>query len=136
MYKLVGILLLFTLFTYCTEDPVKFRSRNTIPKNDFVSILVEMHLMDVMTNHHAFYNKYSSKDSLDIYGYIFEKYGYSRVEFDSTVSNYTRNPVLYERVYNDVMLKLNYILDTLQKNDPKFENNGMEIKKTKDGTVF
>ncbi len=79
--------------------------------------------MDAMIDSPPFYGKYSSQDTVDIYGSIFQKYGYTREKFDSTVSAYSRNPVRYERVYNDVLMKLNLILDTLQRQDPKFEKD-------------
>ena len=85
--------------------------------------------MDAATNHYQFYNIYSSQDTVDTYGGIFEKYGYTKAEFDTTVANYSRQPELYERVYNEVLMKLNYMLDTLQSNDPMFDTEGKKLKK-------
>lgn len=77
--------------------------------------------MEAITGKSEYYRKYSSKDTLDIYGPIIQKYGYSREQFDSTVASYVRKPEIYEKIYNEVLMKLNYMLDTLRKNDPMFE---------------
>ena len=103
------------------NDPLKFRKKDTIPRKDFVSILAEMHILDAMTSHHSFYGIYIPQDTLDIYGHIYKKYGYTRTDFDSTVAQYIMKPELFDRVYNEVLMKLNYMLDTLEKNSPVFE---------------
>lgn len=77
--------------------------------------------MESIVGGYEYYRKYSEKDTLDIYGAILEKYGYTRVQFDSTVAAYSRRPDLYERVYNEVLMKLNFMLDTLHRNNPQFE---------------
>ena len=121
------IILLFN----CTQDPFNFRRGKNIPKDDFVSIIAEIHLMDAITDHHRLYNEFSSADTLHLYKYILDKYGYTQAEFDTTVVNYSRRPDKYERVYNEVLMKLNYMLDTLQQIDPVFEKDEIESKRSR-----
>jgi hypothetical protein len=122
MRKIFFLILLVTVFS-CGEKFSRFNRNQNIPKRKFVSILAEIHIMETITGRHEYYQKFSSKDSVDTYNNIIEKYGYTREDFDSTVAAYTRRPELYEKVYNEVLMKLNYMLDTLRKNDPKFERN-------------
>jgi len=120
--KIIFLILLVITFS-CGDSFFGFRRNKNIPKKKFVSILAEIHLMETMIGRHEFYHKYSSKDSIDVYIDIIEKHGYTRRDFDSTVSAYTRKPELYEKVYTEVLMKLNYMLDTLRNNDPRFERN-------------
>ena len=121
MHRIYLLILLFVTLSCCSDEFSRVKRRYTIPRNKFVSILTEIHVMEGITAKPEYYRKYSSKDTLDIYGYIIEKHGYSRQQFDSTVAAYSRRPEMYEKVYNEVLMKLNYMRDTLRKNDPKFE---------------
>ena len=123
MHRILILILIFSLSCCAKSDPTKFKKKNTIPKDDFVSILVEMHVMDAMITSPEFYQKYSFQDTVEVYGSIFKKYGYTREEFDYTVSAYTKRPVRYDKIYNDVLMKLNFAIDTLQKQSPKFDKD-------------
>jgi hypothetical protein len=46
-----------------------------------------------------------------ILGPILEKHGVSRQMFDTTLYEYSRNPELFDQVYNDVLMKLDILLD-------------------------
>jgi hypothetical protein len=135
MLRTLFFTILFLSTSFCARDPLKFRKSQTIPEKDLILIIAEMHLMDAMTNHYELYYRFSSKDTIDINGDILDKYGYSRAEFDSSIVNYTKRPDLYERLYNDVLMKLNYMLDTLQDNNPQFENERMNLSREKQGLV-
>lgn len=88
-------------------------------------MLAEIHVMQVMSGRYEFFHKYSANDSIDFYSYIIEKYGYTRQDFDSTVAAYSRRPELYEKVYNEVLMKLHFMLDTLKKNDPEHKEKDL-----------
>jgi hypothetical protein len=135
MLRTIIFIILFLSTSFCSRDPLKFRKSQTIPEKKLITILAEMHLMDAMTNHYEFYYRFDPKDTIDINGAILEKYGYSRAEFDSSIVNYTKRPDLYESLYNDVLMKLNYMLDTIQNNDPQFEKERMELSREKQGLV-
>jgi len=126
MQRTVIFILLVVMLSFCSDEFSRFHRRHTIPRNKFVAILSEIHIMEAITGKSEYYRKYSSKDTLDIYIHIIEKYGYTREEFDSTVASYSRSPERYEKVYNEVLMKLNYMLDTLRKNDPQFQHDQME----------
>ena len=82
-----------------------------IPREELVDILVEIHLMDGITNDRKFYRRYEGVDSIDLLGPILEKHGVTVQMLDTTIFEYTRYPVLLDQVYNDVIMKLNIMLD-------------------------
>jgi hypothetical protein len=93
-----------------------------IPREELVDILVEIHLMDGITNDRKFYRRYEGVDSIDLLGPILEKHGVTVQMFDTTIFEYTRYPVLLDQVYNDVIMKLNIMLDE-NDNVPDDEKN-------------
>ena len=115
------ILLLAILFVIsCKNDPTQLRRSDLIPKNKLVSILTEMHMVDAMSNSNQVNTNFPTGDSIDIYGHIFKKYKVSPAEFDTTIARYSRRPDLFLKIYNDVIIRLNYIKDTVNNNRPKF----------------
>lgn len=93
-----------------------------IPREELVDILVEIHLMDGITNDRKFYRRYEGVDSIDLLGPILEKHGVTVQMFDTTIFEYTKYPVLLDQVYNDVIMKLNIMLDE-NDNVPDDEKN-------------
>lgn len=96
--------------------------KKTISGNEFldrevlVNVLVDIHLMDAMTNDRKFHRRYDA-DSIDILTPIFDKYGITREKFDTTMYIYSRYPELLDQVYNDVLIKLNVMMDENDKSD-------------------
>ncbi len=74
-------------------------------------MLVDLHLVDGITNDRKFYRSYEEVDSVDLLGPILEKYEVSQQMFDTTMYEYSRYPEIFDRVYNDVLTKLNIMLD-------------------------
>lgn len=97
-----------------------------IPREKFVEMLTDIHMVDVLTVGPAFTRKYQPDDSLDIYGSVFKKYNVTKADFDSTVAMYIRQPEIYLKVYDEVLLKLNYMLDTLRDTKPVFTKEDIE----------
>lgn len=119
---------LVILLSSCNEDPTKYKikKKKVVEREKFVDILAEIHLMDAITNNAEYFRKYEPEDSVDLYSSIFEKYGVTKARFDSTVSAYTKKPELYLEIYDEVILELNYRLDTLRDNTPQFEREEEE----------
>ena len=91
-----------------------------------MDVLVDIHLVDGITNDRKFYRKYTEVDSVDVLGPIFEKHHVTRQMFDTTMFVYSRYPDLMDQVYNDVLMKLNIMLD---ENDREDEEASGEISK-------
>lgn len=111
------------LLPSCADDPtkVKIPKKDAIDREEFVHILADIHLMDAITNNANYFRRYEPGDSVDLYNSIFEKYEVTKAEFDSTVALYTKKPDLYLEVYDEVIFELNFRLDSLRENPPKFE---------------
>lgn len=114
------IISLFILLS-CSDDPTKVSKKGMIKHDKIVKILADIHVMDAITNGPGYFRKYDTNDSLDLYSPIFEKYDVTKAEFDTTVSKLSKQPELYLQIYDEVILELNYRLDTLRENEPKFE---------------
>lgn len=118
--RLILILTLLTALS-CSDDPTKVRAKHVIKKEKVVDILADIHIMDAITNGPGYFRKYNANDSVDLYSAIFDKYGVDKADFDSTISYYSKKPELFLEIYDEVILELNYRLDTLRENEPKFE---------------
>jgi hypothetical protein len=114
MPKLFLIVFLSVLFLQaCSDDPTKIKNKDLIKKDEFTEILIDIHLMDAITNSPGYFRKYDQNDSLDLYSNIFKKHNVTKAVFDSTVVSYTRRPDIYKEIYDEVLLKLNMRLDKL-----------------------
>ncbi len=105
-------------------DKKKISGKEFIPRDDMVELMLDIHLLDGITNDVKYYRKYNPNDSVDLYGLTFEDHGYNRVEFDSTLAEYSRYPNLLDELYDEVMMRLNMMQDQLdqemeEKNDFK-----------------
>ena len=121
-----GILLILS----CSDDPTKVSTKNMIERETFVNVLVDIHIMDAISNESMYFRHFAPQDSVDFYSSIFQKYNITKAEFDSTVVAYTRQPGLFKEVYDDVLLKLNVMLDEAKEIEPKFEKED-PLKKMK-----
>ena len=94
----------------CTRKK-QITGKEFIPREVFVDLLVDIHLMDGITNDRKFYRRYEEVDSIDYLGPIFEKHRVTPQMYDTTMYAYSRHPELLDQVYNDVLMKLNIMLD-------------------------
>jgi hypothetical protein len=114
-YPGIFILLLALTFTACKKQK-NITGKEFMDRDALVSVLVDIHLMDGVTQDRKFGRKYDA-DSIDILTPILEKYQVSRQMFDTTMFVYSMNPVLLDEVYNDVLIQLNVMLDEKNKED-------------------
>jgi hypothetical protein len=126
MKRLFALCFVIVFLLSCKDDIAKINNKGIISRKEFVEILADIHLIDAITDGSDFYNKFGPSDSLVLYSAIFKKHHVTKEEFDSTVSMYIRQPEVYMKVYDEVLLKLNYMLDTLRNNDPLFSHEVTE----------
>ena len=115
-YPGILILLLVLTFTACQKKK-GITGDEFIERDVLVDVLVDIHLMDGVTQDRKFGRKYDV-DSLDIFTPILEKHQVTKQMFDTTMFVYSRNPELLDKVYNDVLIKLNVMLDENNKEEP------------------
>lgn len=126
MKKILALLFLCVAIYACKDDFTKIKNKNLIPREDFVEILVGIHIADVLTSGPYFSRKIEAGDTVEINQSILKKYNVTKAQFDSTVAMYIHQPDIYNKVYDEVLLKLNYRLDTLKKNNPQFTSEATE----------
>ena len=116
--NLIFLFFSLLLITACMKKE-NITGKQYIPKEVLVEVLTEIHLVDGITEDRKYYRKYNFNDSIDLMTPIFEKYNVTREQFDSTIAEYTRYPELLDKVYDEVIMKLNQMLD---ENDEQNEN--------------
>jgi hypothetical protein len=105
-------LLLFSLLlvSACLKKE-SIKDKAFITKDVLVEVLTEIHLIDGITEDRKYYRKYNFNDSIDLMSPVFEKHNITREQFDTTIAEYSRYPELLDKVYDEVIMKLNLMLD-------------------------
>lgn len=121
--RFLGILAFLSLliFTGCSKTE-QISGKAFIEREKLVDVLVDIHLIDGVTNDRKFHRRYDA-DSIDLLSPILEKYHITQTMFDTTLATYSKHPDLFDKVYADVLIKLNVMLD---QNDKKGEEGNEE----------
>jgi hypothetical protein len=110
MRNLVYILLI-SLVLYACER--KKPGKELIPPETLVPVLVDLHLMYSIQSSPSFRSIARDVDTIDTHSYIFEKYHVSKVKFDTTIAWYSRHPELFTEIYDEVVMQLSKLSDSL-----------------------
>ena len=110
------LLLILVMLTPACQKKKSITGKEFIRREVLVDVLVDLHLADGVTNDRKFNRKYDA-DSIDILSPILDKHQVSREMFDTTLIAYSQYPELFDQVYNDVLIKLNVMLDENDKKD-------------------
>lgn len=118
-FFLISIILF--LIAACNRRP-----KDVLSKKEMVKVLTDFHLLDGVLY---------AKDSLYIgnyntyyYQYVLKKHGITQAQFDSSLAWYGKNPREFEKVYTDVILRLNHLQEDIKKG--KYHPNYLETTKT------
>jgi hypothetical protein len=112
----VLFLLLALAVSGCKKDK-RISGKEFVEREVLIDVLVDLHLVDGVTQDRQFGRKFDA-DSIDVLSPILEKHQISKQMFDTTMYVYTRNPKLLDEVYNEVLIKLNVMLDENSKEEP------------------
>jgi hypothetical protein len=108
------IFFLFLAFVFLTLSGClqkkSIKGDQYVDRETLVNVLVDMHLAEGIINDRKFHRRFEA-DSVDLLIPIFEKYGITRKKFDTTMYVYSKYPDLMDEVYNDVLIRLNVMLD-------------------------
>ncbi|MGW8315540.1 MAG: DUF4296 domain-containing protein [Bacteroidales bacterium] len=116
-----GVFLWFVallIFTGCLQKK-NIKGDAFVEREVLVDMLVDIHLAEGVSNDRKFHHRFEA-DSVDMLGPILQKYGVTRQKFDTTMYTYSRYPELMDEIYNEVLIKLNVMLD---ENDQETEAN-------------
>lgn len=95
----------------------KISGNEYIDREVLVHVIMDMHLIDGITNDMKYYRKFNPDDSIDIYKPIFKKYNIDREMYDRTISEYSKYPKLMDDVYDEVLMQLNLLQDRIENED-------------------
>lgn len=108
------VLILILLSSGCSNKK-QIRGKGVVPGEIMVEMMVEMHLIDGLTNDVTFYRKYNPNDSIDLYGLVYEKYEVSKKDFHTTLQEYASIPGLLDQLYGEVLKELNLMQEELDR---------------------
>jgi hypothetical protein len=124
MKNLIFVLLAIFLSS-CFQDKAP---ENVISEEDMVEIIIDMHLTDGLFTITKVRKDLAQKDSLNYYNEIFLKYGYTRQDFDTSVYYYSKNINEYDKIYQEVLNRLNEMETELrQETKGKFEKERQQV---------
>ena len=109
MRRIAGILLLLLVYASCGDGP----PRSLIPEEELIPMLVDFHLSYSVQHSPDFYKLADQYDSLDAFSYLFEKHGYTKAEFDTTMGWYLKHPEYFVEIYDEVIMDLTRIQDSI-----------------------
>jgi len=121
MKKLLIIILGLVFFSCSNQTKVP---EYVIPKDDMIDIILDIHLTDGLFTISKIRKEITSADSLNYYDEVFRNYGYTRADFDTSVYYYSKNINEYDKIYEEVLNRLNEMDTELRK-----ENKGEKEKK-------
>ena len=93
----------------------QIRGKDIVPREVMVDMMVDMHLVDGLTNDVSYYRKFNPRDSIDLYGAVYQKYGIDKEEFYTTLMEYASEPRLLDKLYGDVLKELNLMQEELDR---------------------
>ena len=113
IFRLLVLCISLLLLLGCNSDR-EFKRKHLLDKEEMVKVLVDIHLANGMQGSPEFYKISRVYDSVDVNSKIFEKYGIEKASFDSSIAYYIRKPEVLIRIYDEVIMRLSQIQDTLK----------------------
>ena len=108
------VLFLIMLSSGCGKQK-QIRGAEFVSHDIMVEMMVDMHLIDGLTNDVGYYRKFNPNDSVDLYGSVYEEYGVSNEEFHTTMMEYSSIPRLLDKMYGEVLKELNLLQEELDR---------------------
>jgi hypothetical protein len=111
------ILIVISLVTgSCSNQEPKLDSKNLIPENELISLLIDIHITDGLLEIPGINTAYSVLDSISTYYHVIEKHGYTKEAMDKTMKYYfIKNPKKLNRIYDMALGKLSEMESRIEK---------------------
>jgi hypothetical protein len=113
LFRWLIIICSFLLFLGCNSH-YGIKKKYLLDRDIFVNLLVDIHLVYAIqgsSEYHEFMREY---DSIDSHSMVFNKYGVEKASFDSTMSYYTKKPEELIKIYDEVIMRLNQLQDSIK----------------------
>lgn len=91
------------------------RPSNVLSQKKMENLLVEVHMLEGSLRAKGYYHYGEDEKMNPYYAELFNKYNITRVEFDSCLSWYTRNPKQFERIYANVITRIESLRTDVEK---------------------
>jgi hypothetical protein len=88
--------------------------KDLIGEDELIPLLIDLHMVYAIQSSVDFRHIAQDVDSVDVYSYIFEKHGVTKVVFDSTIAWYSRHPAQFTEIYDEVVMNLTQKQDSLE----------------------
>ena len=111
--RITGLVLLTVLLVSGCSQKKKISGPEYVKRDVLVNVISDIYIMNGITNDMSFYRKYNPNDSIDLYSSIFDKYNIDSKKYEKTINEYSKYPKLLDNVYNEVMMHLQQIQDSL-----------------------
>ena len=112
------IILLLGLLLACSNSDKKIKiPEGIIPPEEMAQIFRDIHLTDALLSRKRFRINTDFTDINSYYKDIYEKHGYSRAYFDSSLKFYTDHPYVLDAMYEQVLTELSIMVDTVSKSE-------------------
>lgn len=101
------LFLMISLFISCAgkkEDDVK---ENVLPKEKFISLLIDMYMLEGKYSHQALMDQASYEKGVDDYMQLFKKHGTDKETVDNTFTHYAQDTVVMNEIFTVVLDSLN-----------------------------
>ncbi|NBC84287.1 MAG: DUF4296 domain-containing protein [Bacteroidetes bacterium] len=121
--KKIFHLIFLLLLASCTGS-----SDKKIEEEDFIEIMTRLHVGDALKQSGVIVDIVNHPDSIDFRSAIWNEYGYTKAEFDSTIKWYSRHPDKMNEVYQKVLAHLTELDKPL--NEEKFLRDTVIYKDT------
>ena len=100
------VIIALVLFSFACKKGTKV-PHYVIPKEDMINIIIDIHVTDGLFTVTKVRRELVRNDSLNYYDEIFTNYGYTRKDFDTSVYFYSKNINEYDKIYQEVLNRLN-----------------------------
>jgi hypothetical protein len=107
------------------------KERKVIPRDEMVPILVKIHLMDGTAQIAQYNPEINIPDTMDVYKVVLEDYGYTRAQFDSSLQYYSRDLKKFDRIYQQVLARLNKMETAAQEEEGRTQPGSKPAKPSK-----
>jgi len=112
MHRFIIILVLFMVLG-CNADK-KSSKKYLLTKDQMVAVLVDIHLAFAIQMIPEYHDLLKLYDSINVHSGIFIKHHIDKAAFDSTFSYYSRNPENLIDIYDEVIMRLSKMQDSIK----------------------
>ncbi|KOH43232.1 DUF4296 domain-containing protein [Sunxiuqinia dokdonensis] len=104
------LLILLAVASFSCKEKKGFpKPDNLIKEKQMVDMLYDMHLNEAYANQYRFDKEIAKLESKDLYYSVLEKHGVADSVFAQSVVYYSSLPKVYERIYQQVVDRLNML---------------------------